>query len=197
MKPTETFHFDEEEYLNTISNKYFSHTALAKEIYRKRAKKLSSKVRTGVGILAATVTGGASLVGAALSARNMSVENQKLDLLEAEWRRRRHPPLPKNSLKDKIIPITIAVGTSLFAVGIDVALSGASPDQFYQLIPNTAVNDFVISEYYTVVDKGLSSAGNFVSKQVVSYKRGEEYEGGSSRHGNYSHGGGKRGYKKH
>ncbi|KAF8192187.1 hypothetical protein BJ912DRAFT_963222, partial [Pholiota molesta] len=127
------FPFDEDEYLNTISGKYFSHTALAKEIYRKRAKRLSAKVHTGMGILAATLTGGAALVGTAIAGRNISVESQKLEMLEAEWARRGQPMLPKSKFKDKIIPITIAVGTSLFAVGIDIALSGASPDQFYHV----------------------------------------------------------------
>jgi hypothetical protein len=172
MKIKETFHFDEDEYLNTISGKYFSHTALAKEIYRKRAKRLSAKVHTGMGILAATLTGGAALVGTAIAGRNISVESQKLEMLEAEWARRGQPKLPKSKFKDKIIPITIAVGTSLFAVGIDIALSGASPDQFYQFTPDADLNGYIVSSYYTIVDKGLGSAGNYVQGKVVSVGRG-------------------------
>jgi hypothetical protein len=172
MKIKETFHFDKREYVNTISGKNFTYTELAKEIYRKRAKKLSAKTKTGIGILAATATGGASLVGSALAGRNMSVESQKLKMLEAEWARRGQPKLPKSKLKDRIIPITIAVGTSLFAIGIDIALSGASPDQLYQFTPNADLNEFIISKNYQLMDQALSSAGNFVQGKVVSVGRG-------------------------
>ncbi|KAF9479929.1 hypothetical protein BDN70DRAFT_920900 [Pholiota conissans] len=189
MKLKETFYFNKDDYRSTIAKKDFSHTDLAKEIYRKRAKKLSAKVRAGVSLAAATVTGGASLLSSAHSARNISVENQKLKLLEEEWRRRGQPELPKSKLKDKIIPITIAAGTSLFTVGIDIALSGASPDQFYQVMPNMdpAVNEYIISHaYYPVVESALGSTGGYVTGKVVTVGRGKEYGSGSSKNKGYS-----------
>lgn len=167
MKFKETLHFSQKKYREEQRSK--SHVEIAQAIYRKRSKRLTSKVSTGVSVAAAVVTGGHSLVASAISGRNISVESQKLEILEEEWANRGQPRLPESTARDKIIPVTIAFGASLFTVGLDVALAGASPDQFFQLTPDPQLNEFLIGNvYYKGVEKGVSAAGNMVIKKTGS-----------------------------
>lgn len=169
MKFTESLHFSQKKYREDLRTKNLSHIALAKEIYRKRSKRLSSKVSAGAGVAAAFVTGGHSLVASAYSGRNISVESQKLAILEEEWAHRGHPPLAESTLRDKVIPITVAFGASLFTLGLDVALAAAGPDQFFQLTPDPALNEFLIGNvYYTGVKSGASAVGKMAVKKAVS-----------------------------
>ncbi len=69
MKLSEIAHFSEDKYRQNIADKYASDQDLGTEIYKKRAKRLSSKVRVGVGAAAAPLTGGGTLVSAAFSGR--------------------------------------------------------------------------------------------------------------------------------
>ncbi|KAF5309218.1 hypothetical protein D9619_012737 [Psilocybe cf. subviscida] len=180
MKFKETLHFSEKKYREEQRSK--SHVEIAQAIYRKRSKRLTSKVSTGVSVAAAVVTGGHSLIASAISGRNISVESQKLEILEEEWTNRGHPPLPKSTARDKIIPITVAFGASLFTVGLDVALAGASPDQFFQLTPDPQLNEFLIGNvYYAGVEKGVSAAGKLAVKKAVSRAPQSAYD--ADRHG--------------
>lgn len=171
MKFTESMYFNKSKYREKISDRHsYSDEKLANEIYSKRAKRLSAKVRVGVGAAAATVTGGSTLVAAAFSGRNVSVEGQKLKLLEEEWQNRGYERLQKRKFKDKIVPMVITAATSGFAAGMDAVFAVASPDQFAQIIPgNSALNDALIQNvYYGGLEKGASVAGNAVIGKVVS-----------------------------
>ncbi|KJA17976.1 hypothetical protein HYPSUDRAFT_45689 [Hypholoma sublateritium FD-334 SS-4] len=169
MKFCEIAHFSKDKYRQHIADKNLSDQELGTEIYKKRSKRLSSKVRVGVGAAAAHLTGGGTLVSAAFAGRNISVESQKLELLEEEWAVRGYAPLPERRLKDKIVPVLLTAATSTFAAGMDVAFAMASPDQFAQIIPNTEVNDFLISNvYYGGLEQGATSVKNTVVNKVVA-----------------------------
>ena len=169
MKLSEIAHFSEDKYREHIADKYSNDQDLGTEIYKKRAKRLSSKVRVGVGAAAAPLTGGGTLVSAAFSGRNISVESQKLELLEEEWANRGYAPLPERRLKDKIVPVLLTAATSTFAAGMDAVFAVASPDQFAQLVPNTEINDFLISNvYYGGLEQGATSVKNAVVNKVVA-----------------------------
>ncbi|KAF9478934.1 hypothetical protein BDN70DRAFT_993793 [Pholiota conissans] len=178
MKMLETFYFDRTQYQYNISHKNFSYTTLAKEIYKKRANRLTSTMHTGMNIVAIPFTGGFSGISAILTCRNVSVESQKLSMLEVEWARRGQTMLPHRTITD-VIHITIAVGTSLLTIGIDVlGMSDCVMDQFIEGTPVVFdLDGHLISEALQTaaahrrsgdaVDQGVSSLGGWTTNQVV------------------------------
>lgn len=169
MKPEEAFkHFDETKYIERIANRHFSYTTLAREIYKKRTSRLSSKVKLGMSIVAIPFTG-VAVVGTALSGRNIHVESHKLELLELEWARRGQTRLPERSWREKVVPISITVGACAFMIGIDVGLSHLmpSPDVFYQQFPPTDLEGFLISEFVPkAVENAVSQVAEFATDEI-------------------------------
>ncbi|KAF9478933.1 hypothetical protein BDN70DRAFT_895313 [Pholiota conissans] len=155
MKMEEAFHFNTDQYKKALTSPTFSHTRLAKAIYRKRANQTSSKTHAVVSFLASPLTGGASLLPMSISLRNAAVSAQKLLLLEQEWTRRGHPRLPPPpSACARVVPVVIAVGTSLITVGIDVGVAdhvlGASVGGV--LTPDPVLGGLVDANGYAIFD---------------------------------------------
>jgi hypothetical protein len=184
MKLLETLHFSENNYQQTISRKYFSYTTLAKEIYRKRANETTAKTRLAMSIATVHLTGGLSFLSAAANCRNMSVEARKLKVLEVEWARRGQCRLPERSIRDQIILISIAIGTSAITIGIDIGLSGIAPvpDVFHHATPmflnghlvsealctHIALQQLEVQGVNEVLDEAVERVGEHLTSQVVS-----------------------------
>lgn len=168
MKPKETFYFDEAKYKEDIADRYFSYTALAREIYNKRANRLSSNVRLGMSLVAVPFTG-VSAVGTLMCGRNINVESRKLMLLEVEWARRGQTRLPERSWREKIVPVTITIGACTFMIGVDVALGSLlpSPDVFFQPTPPIDLDGLLISEFAPKAAQMVASqAAEFMTDKV-------------------------------
>lgn len=169
MRTFETFHFNEKKYRKRLAKKKFSDERLATEIYKKRAKRLTSAVRVAVGAVSAFFTAGGSLVAAAIAARNISVQSQKLKVLEGEWAGRGHPELPERMLKDKIIPAVVTAATGTLAVGIDAKIMNMGAGLISNMIPDTAVADILASSATNAaLQQGAAVVTDAVVDRVVS-----------------------------
>lgn len=158
--------FSSSDYREKISSRDYSYAELATNIYRKRRAIASSKVSTATGVAAVHVTGGASLVGSAWSARNISVEKKKLRLLEEEWARRGQEPLPKRTIKDMVIPVLITGAIGVFSFSIDLAISNATATAAQAAamgIPGYEFHGHLVGAYYTAIEKGVGKMGNAVN----------------------------------
>ena len=160
------FGFDSSNYREKISRRAYSYAELATNIYRKRRAITAAKVSAVSGVAAVHVTGGASLVGTAWSARNIAVEKKKLRLLEEEWARRGQEPLPTRTLKDTVIPVVITGAIGALAFSVDLALSNAieamaqGPATGF---PGYELSGHLVGAYYTALEKGLGSTGNAIN----------------------------------
>ncbi|KJA17975.1 hypothetical protein HYPSUDRAFT_45688 [Hypholoma sublateritium FD-334 SS-4] len=164
MRTIETFHFSEKKYRKRLAKKKFDDERLATEIYKKRAKRLTSSVRVAVGAVSAFLTAGGSLVAAAIAARNISVQSQKLKVLEGEWVGRGHPELPERVLKDKIIPAVVTAATGTLAVGIDAKIVSTGAGLISNMISDTEVADVLAS---TATNTALQQVAAAVADAVV------------------------------
>lgn len=160
------FGFSSSDYSEKISRREYSYSELATNIYRKRRAIATSKVSTASGVAAAHVTGGMSLVGSAWSGRNISVEKQKLALLEDEWARRGQTRLPKRTVKDMVIPVVIAgaIGVFTFSVDLGIANATATAAQAAAMgIPGFEFHGHLVGAEYTSIEKGAGKLGDAVN----------------------------------
>ena len=164
MRTLETFHFSENKYRKRVTKKKFDDERLANEIYKKRAKRVTSSVRVAVGAVAAFFTAGGSLVAAAIAGRNISVQSQKLKVLEGEWAGRGHPELPERLIKDVIIPAALTVATGTIVVGMDAKIASVGAGLISNMVPDTAVADIVAS---TVANTASQQGAAVLTDAVV------------------------------
>ena len=163
MKLSEGFlGFDKEAYRTKIHARDYSYAKLATNIYKKR-RAIAISATSAVGsVAAAHVTGGTSLIGTAWSVRNISVERQKLKLLEGEWKtNRKQSPLKHRMAKDLVIPIIITGTISAFAFTIDLALENIyqeAPETVIMGIPDSVLDGHLVGAYYTVIEHVASTA---------------------------------------
>ena len=165
-RPSEWLGFSSSKYREKISRKEYSYAELATNIYKKRRAIVSAKTSAVSSAAAAHVTGGASLFGTGLSMRSLSVEKQKLELLEEEWQRRGQDPLPKRKLKDMLIPIVLTGAIGVFAFNVDLGIANATQtaaEAAAMGIPGYEFNGHVIGAYYDTVEKGMGMAGDAVN----------------------------------
>lgn len=113
-------HLDVDEYRWKI--RLYSNEKLQKNIYKKRANKLSGKIHFCVSAVASPLTGGGAVIPLLANGNGISVTSQKLNMLEVEWAGRGFPALPHRVLKDCFFTATIAGATSVFAASIGIGL---------------------------------------------------------------------------
>lgn len=161
--------FSSNKYREKISSPDYSYAELATNIYKKRRSIVSSKTSAVTGVATAHVSGGTSLIGSAWAGRNISVEKQKLELLEEEWERRGQDPLPKRKLTDVIIPILITGAMGVFAFNVDLGIANATHTAATAAamgVPGYDFNGHAVGAYYDVVEKGMKMGGNRVANSL-------------------------------
>ena len=161
MRLSEAVGFDTQEYTNKLFTR--NNDDLAEHIYKKRRAIASSTTSAVAGVAAAHVSAGASLVGTAWSARNVSVECQKLGLLEDEWARRGLIALAARPFVDAIIPAAIAGTVGAFAYDVDVALgpaAGMAVSAAPLHVPSYGLPPHIARVAYDGVEYGMNKLGN-------------------------------------
>lgn len=165
----EILNFDSSEYRKKIRQYDYSYHQLATNIYCKRRAIASSKTSVVGTVLCAGVTGGMSIFGTALAGRNISIEKQKLELLEKEWARRGAPPLPKRHIKDMVIPVVLSSAISMFTFTVDLGIANTAANAALAAQMGIAGAEFhghLVGAYYTGIEKGLSSVSNRANRAV-------------------------------
>lgn len=158
--------FSSSSYCDKISAREYSYAELAKNIYKKRRAINVAKTSAVSSAAAAHVTGGTSLLGTGWSMRTVSVEKQKLGLLEEEWERRGQDPLPKRKLKDLWIPVIITGAIGAFTFSVDLAISNATQtaaEAAAMGIPGYEFNGHLVGAWYSAVEKGMGKAGDTIN----------------------------------
>lgn len=97
------FHFDQAAYAVKVSG--MPNQELKQREIEKIRQFLSGSCTAGLGLGTAAATGGISLGFTALAGRNMQVANSKLDIIQAELRRRGIPTHDKLTSNDKMVPV--------------------------------------------------------------------------------------------
>ncbi|KIM87776.1 hypothetical protein PILCRDRAFT_3526 [Piloderma croceum F 1598] len=171
MRLKEALHFNKKDYKTRMKQKDYTFGELAVDIYQKRRRIASSKVSIGTGVACAHLTGGTSLLSSAYAGRNISVEKQKLALLEDRWASTGIDPLPKRPIKDTLIPIVISTAIGAFAFSVDLAISNAvatAADAAQLGLSGYAlpVSSHLISGEYGGVEKGMNWASGHVNNQI-------------------------------
>lgn len=161
MRPGEALNFNSSDYARHIREENYTLAKLAHNIYSKRRSIAASAASTVTSVAAAHVSGGMSLFGAMWSGRNISVEKQKLAVLEQFWASNGQSPLPHRHFKDTVIPVVVATAIGAFAFDLDLAIADGGCATSMQLggymLP---VSSHLISGGYFLVEKGVSWAGN-------------------------------------
>lgn len=114
------FHFDQPAYALKVST--LSNQELKQRERDKIRQFLSGSCSAGLGLGTAAATGGISLGFTALAGRNMQVANGKLDIIQAELRRRGIATHDKLTSDDKMVPIMGGV--------VGMAVGGAAEGVF-------------------------------------------------------------------
>ncbi len=158
MKWPETIHFNERDYRRKIRKPDYTHYELVSNIYRKR-RNIASSTTSMVTSVATAPVAGIGVVGLAWSARNMSVDAQKLRLLEKEWARRGQKPLPKRPIKDTLIPVLMTTAVGIFAPFVDIGM-----DKVEEMAWDVSqeVTDLAMGTYADCVESGIISVGEKV-----------------------------------
>ena len=165
MPILDLLHFDSDAYRWTISQPAYSYVELATNIYKMRRTIAGSMTAAFASAAAAVFTHGLSLLGSAYAIRKVSVAEQKLLLLEAEWTRRGQLPLPRRRFRDVVIPVVIASTVGTFAFTIDLGMTGIS-DAATQVVTETfpgsvnEVNGHVVNAYYSTLERNFEATAN-------------------------------------
>ncbi|KAF7974354.1 hypothetical protein HWV62_12304 [Athelia sp. TMB] len=172
MRLKEILNFSSSDYEDRIRGKNYTFGELARDIYIKRRAIASSKASAVTSAAAVHVTGGTSLFGTAYAGRNISVEKQKLALLERFWEDSGAAPLPRRHIKDTVIPIALATAVGVFAFSVDLAIANAvstAATAAQMGIPGYTlpVSSLVISGEYFAIEKGMGWAGKKVNGVVA------------------------------
>jgi len=157
--------FDDNAYMKKIHGRNnYSDQLLQENIYKKRRMINSSKTSAAAGAACAHISGGMSLLGTAWSVRTLSVEKQKLKLLEEEWERRGSDKLKKRFVKDTLLPVATSAAIGTLTYGADVGVSNlAAQNAMAHTIGDPLMNTWnstAVSTYYTGIEKGVGYATN-------------------------------------
>ncbi|KIJ53480.1 hypothetical protein M422DRAFT_42621 [Sphaerobolus stellatus SS14] len=107
LKSKEIIHFNSDKYAEEISNEEsYTLEMLALNIYKKRRAITSSKTSIATSVVGAAVTGGISLIGTAMSARSISVENRNSPFLKRNERIEVKEPCPNDVLRICSFPLS-------------------------------------------------------------------------------------------
>lgn len=132
MRFSDILHFSESDYYERIREKGYSAYGLAREIYTKRRKANGAKGAVVSSVVCAHVTGGLSLLGGAYAGRNLSVEHQKLKLLEQMWGEcTGGHELPHRHFRDTIIPIVISTALCYLTFTVDLNMTSFAANAAY------------------------------------------------------------------
>ena len=67
-----------------------------------------------------------AIVGAAIAGRSVQIARDKLVVLQEEWWRRGHRPIPYNIVRDGLGPVAVAAATSGALLGLDMGFAAAA-----------------------------------------------------------------------
>lgn len=116
--------FNKQKYRYHVQEDY-NDEELRDNIYKKRRQVAASSCSVGTGVALMHVTGGASAVGSLLAGRNVQIARKKLKILEEEWGERGYEKLPKEFVRDTIVPAAISAAVGVVSCGIDHAAANA------------------------------------------------------------------------
>lgn len=123
MKPLETLYFNHKKYRQAIHAQDIDDAALAHKIHHKRAKRLASKTKLSISIVATVCTAGLASPVALHAARSYTVRCQKVNVLELMWAERGPEALPQPSgltnfkrIAKKVIMEVATLGMDTFDV---------------------------------------------------------------------------------
>lgn len=163
--------FKQDEYKIKVHQKNFTYGELAKAIYIKRRKIMSSRIGISIGatgILAAHVVAIATIL---FACRTFAIETRKLEVLEAMWSCTGESPLPTRPWRDVIIPVTIGAATNAFTFDIDLSISNAVSNQAYGY--SLPISQHIIS---APLEHGMEWMGEHVNEQWDNLGRHYENE---------------------
>ncbi|KAF7976116.1 hypothetical protein HWV62_7553 [Athelia sp. TMB] len=185
MHIKEAFNFNSAEYARHIREEEYTVGRLANNIYTKRRAIAASKTSALASVAAAHVSGGTSLLSAAWSSRNISVERQKLDALEQYWESSGQPRLPQRHFKDTIIPVVVATAIGVFAFDLDLAIADGGAATSMQMAGYMIPVHHLISGEYSLAEKGVSCMGNKVVGGYSGQDRDERVQEGQGYYCDY------------
>jgi hypothetical protein len=149
---SDTFEFDEDEYASKISDEkeYPTHILKTQEIVKCR-QHISAGASIGGGVGLAPFTFGLSLVGTAYGARRLYIAKKKLELIQAELKRR-SVVLHKPTKRDFLIPFGTSIVTLGLGAGVDALAAHAT----------SQVATHVIADHGTrAIGEAVQSPGSF------------------------------------
>jgi hypothetical protein len=152
MGLSDTFEFDEEEYASKITDEqvYPTHRLKTHETAKCR-QHISAGASIGGGVGLAPFTFGLSLLGTAYGARRLYIAKKKLELIQAELKRR-NVVLHEPTKRDFLIPFGISMATLGLGAGVDALAANAT----------SQVATHVIADHGTrAIDAALQSPGSF------------------------------------
>jgi hypothetical protein len=172
MGLNDTFDFDEYAYARAISDQdeYTTHRLKTQEVVKFR-QHISSSASIGGGIGLAPFTFGLSLLGTAYGARRLYIAKKKLEMIEAELKKREvalHTP----TKRDFFIPFGISVATMGLGAGVDAVASHATSQVASHVVADhgvRSVSDVIQSpgSFCHGVGEGLSLQAHELSNVVT------------------------------
>ena len=171
MRIQDSLHFSATSYDKRIHDKDYTFGELARDIYLKRCHIASSTTSAAAGIACAHVSGGVSLFGSAYAGRNVSVEKQKLTLLEHLWESTGVEPLPHRHIKDTVIPVVITTAVGVFTFSVDLGLSNAVANAAQAGIPGyeLAISSHITGGEFSGVEKGMGWVGERINQKIAGH----------------------------
>ena len=170
MRIQDALHFNATSYNKRIREKDYTFGELARAIYIKRRHIASSTASAAAGVACAHVSGGMSLVGSAYAGRNISVEKQKLTVLENLWKCTGMAPLPHRHIKDTVIPVVITTAIGVFTFSVDLGLSNAVANGAQASIPGygLAISSHLTGGELFGMEQGMEWAGGRISGKIAN-----------------------------
>ncbi|KJA17970.1 hypothetical protein HYPSUDRAFT_972890 [Hypholoma sublateritium FD-334 SS-4] len=149
MKPLEMLYFSAAKYHKKVKEQDIDDTALALKINRKREKRLNSKAKLSLSIVATVCTLGLASPAALLAARSYVVRCQKVNELEKIWGDRGSEAVPQASAIANFKRVAKKVAMEVVTMGMDTFdLVGTTVEHLEDYIPNIInTNDFPSLSY--------------------------------------------------
>ena len=137
MKALETLYFNDRKYRKAIHAQDIDDAALAHKIHHKRARRLASKTKLSISIVATVCTAGLASPVALHAARSYAVRCQKVNVLELMWAERGPEALPQPSGLANFKRIAKKVVMEVATMGLDTFdVTGAVVEKIEEYLPS-------------------------------------------------------------
>jgi hypothetical protein len=177
----EFIHFDSKRYRAKASA--MNNHALREKIFKQRRRTSAYVTSAAVSAAHAPVTGGLSLIVTAYTARRLHITRQKIKILDAEWLGRpgyEHRTLPRNRIRDILIPaaigVAVAEGADVLGETLAAAGSAAVADAGYdgadylgdQLSHGVALDPGTSAAAAHGMEEGIRESAQVITGQAVT-----------------------------